>query len=387
MAWTVDYGSQARASERELQSTLEEAGVRVLAVHDAPVVPPEESAAARRSGDGYRSFVPYHARWRGLIPVPAQTMDLGFRDAGLASEPLPQPGEFGSDARCERPVSEAAAAAETARYLEVAVLSYAVARNVPAAEATSHLSGDLSFGTIAARTVVRAVLERAADRFLLTEEKTSLRLFLRAFALRDFFLQLAWFTEDLGDVPLQPKMRAFRFARTHPLLDAWRSGRTGFPFVDAGIRELHATGSMHPRVRSVAASFLCFDLGVDWRVGRDEWDGWLIEDTPALATGNWQWIAGVGADLAAYPRIYHPLKAARRFDPAAAYIRRWIPELVLGPDDTILDPYARRVTRQLRFDLFGPQQYPAPVLDHEAAARDYLARYGREVREASACAD
>jgi deoxyribodipyrimidine photo-lyase len=197
-------------------------------------------------------------------------------------------------------------------------------------------------------------------------------------------LQLAWYTAELGDIALQSKMRRFAFASTHPSLDAWRAGRTGFPLVDAGIRELHATGAMHPRVRAVAASFLCFDLGVDWRVGRDEWDRWLIEDTPALATGNWQWIAGVGADLAAYPRIYNPLRAARRFDPAARYIRRWIPELADQPDEAILDPAQRRSAQQLRLALFGPAQYPRPMLDHDAAARAFLARYGREVEAASA---
>ena len=84
---------------------------------------------------------------------------------------------------------------------------------------------------------------------------------------------------------------------------------------------------MHPHVRAVAASWLCFDMGVDWRVGRDEWDGWLIEDDVALATGNWQWIAGVGADMAQYPRIYNPERQRRRYDPAGEYVRRWIPEL------------------------------------------------------------
>jgi len=381
--WTLGYDAKSLRADRDLQSALEEAGLRALPVHDAPVVPPEESAAAHRQTDVYRAFVPYFARWRAFVPA-AYPAAASFADLGVESEPLPQPGEFGSAAHCERAVSEAAAAAASARFLEFSVLGYAGARNVPAAEATSHLSADLAFGTIAARTIVRAIHERARDPFLLTEEKMSLRLFLRAFAQRDFFLQLAWYTEDLGERPLQPKMRAFRFARTHPQLDAWRSGRTGFPIVDAGVRELHATGWMHPRVRAIAASFLCFDLGVDWRVGRDEWDRWLVEDTPALATGNWQWIAGVGADLAAHPRIYNPLKQARRFDPAATYIRRWIPELALQPDDAILDPYARRAARQLGFDLFGPQQYPAPVLDHEAAAREFLTRYGREVRAASA---
>jgi deoxyribodipyrimidine photo-lyase len=141
---------------------------------------------------------------------------------------------------------------------------------------------------------------------------------------------------------------------------------------------------MHPRVRAIAASFLCFDLGVDWRVGRDEWDRWLIEDTPALATGNWQWIAGVGADLAAYPRIYNPHTAVRRFDPAAIYIRRWIPELALVPDDAILDPATRHERRQLALDLYGPLAYPAPILNHQTAARGFLDRYSREVRAASA---
>jgi deoxyribodipyrimidine photo-lyase len=383
VVWTTGYDAKSVRAGRAVQSMLEEAGLRAVSVHDAPVIPPEESAAAHRDGDGYRAFVPYHARWRTLEPA-AYAGAPRFAALDAHSEALPQPAEFGADARCDRPVSEAAAAAACARFLEVKALAYAAGRNAPAADATSQLAADLAFGTIAARTVVRAVRERARDPFLLTEEKAALRLILRSFAQRDFFLQLAWFTEELGETPLQPKMRGFRFARTHPQLEAWRSGGTGFPIVDAGIRQLHATGWMHPRVRAIAASFLCFDLGVDWRVGRDEWNRWLIEDAPALATGNWQWIAGVGADLAAYPRIYNPLKAARRFDPAATFIRRWIPELALQPDDAILDPYGRRSARQLGLDLFGPQHYPAPILDHEKAARDFLARYSREIRTASA---
>ncbi len=142
-----------------------------------------------------------------------------------------------------------------------------------------------------------------------------MRLFLRALAHRDFFLQLSWFHPQTRNEPLQEKMRGFTSERSHPALDAWRAGTTGYPLVDAGIRQLHATGWMHPHVRAVAASWLCFDLGVDWRVGRDEWDRWLIEDDPALATGNWQWIAGVGADMAQYPRIYNPERQRRRYDP------------------------------------------------------------------------
>jgi deoxyribodipyrimidine photo-lyase len=134
---------------------------------------------------------------------------------------------------------------------------------------------------------------------------------------------------------------------------------------------------MHPRIRAIAASFLCFDLGVDWRVGREEWDRLLIEESAALATGNWQWVAGVGADLAAFPRIYNPLKQAQRFDPTAAYVRRWIPELAGVPDAAIFERRDGRA--QLALPLFGERGYPAPILDHEQAARGFLRRYRAEV--------
>ena len=381
VAWSCGYDPRSVRADRDLQSTLEEAGLRALPVHDAPAVPPEDSAATHSRGEGYRAFVPYHERWRELVPV-ADAGTAEFAAVEIASEPLPFPEEFGDSANavCNEIPGEQAARRKLAAFLAGPALHYGVARNVPAAGETSHLSVELSFGTISAREVVRAACERANDPFLLVEERTSLKLFLRSLAQRDFFLQLGWYNEALEEEPLQSKMRDFAFARTHRHLDAWRSGRTGFPLVDAGIRELRATGWMHPRVRAIAASFLCFDLGVDWRVGRDEWDQYLIEDAPALAVGNWQWIAGVGADLAAYPRIYNPLKQARRFDPATQYVRRWIPELASLSDAAILDPHVGRHERQLQLALFGERDYPLPVLDHETQARAFLERYAREVR-------
>jgi deoxyribodipyrimidine photo-lyase len=123
----------------------------------------------------------------------------------------------------------------------------------------------------------------------------------------------------------------------------------------------------------VAASFLCFDLGLDWRIGRDAWDGQLIEDEPALATGNWQWIAGVGADLAQFPRIYNPQKQARTLDPRGAYVRRWIPELAALPAGR--GSPLRPPPGQLALPLFSAPTYPPPVVEHEEAAREFLRRY------------
>ncbi|MBC5799671.1 MAG: FAD-binding domain-containing protein [Candidatus Eremiobacteraeota bacterium] len=347
-------------------------------MHDASAVAPDETAAARTAdeGRGYSSRAAYLLAWaeQPRPPVTA-SLRLAVPMVECDSDPLPQAAEFGGGG--ESPdVGERHARAACDAYLAAPALQYAAAREVPAGPPTARLSAALSFGTIAARTVLAAIDERAADRFLLVEERTSLDALRRSLAERDFFLQLAWFFEGSPDAPLQARMRHFPFAREHPALTAWRDGRTGYPLVDAGMRQLHATGWMHPRARAVAASFLCFDLGVDWRVGRDAWERDLEEDDAALATGNWQWIAGVGADLAQFPRVYNPRKQARVYDPAGAYARRWIPELRGVPVPGLTGMPREGNEGQLRLPLFGADPYPGPVVDHERAARDFLRRYG-----------
>ena len=371
VAWSASYDGAGSHADARLQSDLEEAGLQALIAHDAPAIPPEETAdASGADGGGYRAFVPYLAVWRECRPNTYELpLLLRFAASELQSEHLPIPAEFGAGDRASE-IDPTAATAQMERFLETDALQYALAANVPADDRTSHLSAHLSFGTIAARTVVRATLDRIADPFLLVEERSSLKLFLRALAQRDFFLQLGWFHPLTDDAPLQEKMRGFAFARKHAGLDAWRSGRTGYPLVDAGIRQLHATGWMHPHVRAVAASFLCFDLGVDWRIGRDEWDGYLIEDDLALATGNWQWIAGVGADMAQYPRIYNPERQRRRYDPDGTYVKTWVHELAHVPA-----PSRRSIAGQIELPLFTTAEYPQPVVDHEVEAGAFLTRY------------
>jgi deoxyribodipyrimidine photo-lyase len=373
-AWSCAYDATGLQQDRRLQSALEEAGFEATVVHDAPAVAPEESAAARSAGGaGYRAFAPYFEVWCDLpIPSHEHPLLLRFSACTVRSEPLPAPQEFG-DADKEVAAGAAAARARLESFLREGVAQYAVAATVPSDDRTSHLSAHLSFGTISARSVVRLVRERLGDPFSLSEERHSLRLFLRSLARRDFFLQLSWFHPSTQDQPLQEKMRDFRWERSHPALDSWRAGSTGYPLVDAGIRQLHATGWMHPHVRAVAASWLCFDLGIDWRIGREEWDRWLIEDEPALATGNWQWIAGIGADMAQYPRIYNPERQRRRYDPSGAYVRRWVHELQHVPLESW---YGRRSdSQQLALALYAGDSYGKPAIDHGVAARAFLRRY------------
>ncbi len=374
VAWSASYDSDAMRSDRALQHELEERALVAEIVHDAPAIAPEESAAARSAtGPGYRSFAPYFEIWWNLpIASHEHPLLLRFAASDVESEPLPSVDEFGAH-RDGVAAGPAVARRCFDRFLREAASRYAIAANVPSEDRTSHLSAHLSFGTISARAIARTVREQLSDPFALSEERFSLRLFLRALAHRDFFLQLSWFHPWTHDQPLQEKMRDFAWERSHRALDRWRSGTTGYPLVDAGIRQLHATGWMHPHVRTVAASWLCFDIGVDWRVGRDEWDRWLVEDELALATGNWQWIAGVGADMAQYPRIYNPERQRRRYDPAGAYVRRWVRELQHVP----LDGWYGRppASPQLRLALYAGDAYPKPAVDHAVAARAFLRRY------------
>ncbi|HEY1654451.1 MAG TPA: FAD-binding domain-containing protein [Candidatus Tumulicola sp.] len=374
-AWSAAYDQNGIEADRRLQSELEEAGLRASVVHDAPAIAPEETAERSTSGDGYRAFGPFLEVWRD-VPIASHEHPLLVRfaqdGAQAQGERLPDPAEFGST-ESAADAGPAAARKALEAFLRDGATRYAQAANVPSDDRTSRLSAHLSFGTISARSVVAAARKRLEDPLLLSEERFSLRRFLQSLARRDFFLQLSWFHPQTQDEPLQEKMRGFPFARSHRALEAWRAGTTGFPLVDAGIRQLRATGWMHPHARAVAASFLCFDLGVDWRIGRDAWDAHSIEDDPAVATGNWQWIAAVGADMAQYPRIYNPQRQRRRCDPDGSYVRRWVRELERIP--VVQWREDRADSPQLTLDLASPSGYPPPVVDHERAAREFLRRY------------
>ncbi|HEV3090796.1 MAG TPA: FAD-binding domain-containing protein [Candidatus Cybelea sp.] len=371
IAWSAAYDGDGAAEDRRLQSDLEEAGLEAMLVHDAPAIAPEAIATAH--GDGYRAFAPFFDRWWSLaVASHEQPLLLQFLARRGDATPLPRPQDFGSSQQ----VADAGSARARAlfeRFLRDDVTRYQEAAAIPAADATSQLGAHLSFGTISARTIARRCRERMGDPFALAEERASLKLFLRSLARRDFFLQLSWFHPETQNEALQEKMRGFVWASNHPALTRWIEGRTGHPLVDAGVRQLQQTGWMHPYVRAVAASVLCYDLGVDWRVGREQWERLLVEDDPAVATGNWQWIAAVGADMAQYPRIYNPERQRRRCDPAGTYVRRWIPQLRAVPAEAW---YGRSdETPQLELALFGADAYPAPAVEHADAARDFLARY------------
>jgi deoxyribodipyrimidine photo-lyase len=235
--------------------------------------------------------------------------------------------------------------------------TYRADRDVLDGAGGSALSAALRFGTLSPRAVVRAVAGAGADR----------EAFIRQLAWRDWFAHLLAEEPSLPTRSLRPEFEGIRWHHDPDGLEAWKSGRTGYPVVDAGMRQLAATGTMHNRARMITASFLVKDLLVDWRLGERHFRHLLVDGDVPQNAGNWQWVAGTGPDAAPYFRVFNPVTQSRAHDPTGAYIRRWVPELAGLDDDAVHAPWT---VGPLELALAGVtlgDQYPAPIVDHAAA--------------------
>lgn len=236
VAWSESYDGVALREGRAATDELLAGGLRVLRVHDAPAIQAAQTTRVRATqGDGYRAFGPYFEAWIACEPASYEaSASVRFFTATLANEPAPEPQEFGG--RKEDSAADSEGARDHLhRFLIGCAPQYSIGANVPSEDGTSRLSAHLSFGTISARSVVRATNERCRDPFLLAEERLSLKRFLRAVAMRDFFLQLRWYHPETDSLPLQERMRDFAFASDHPALQAWLQGRVVVPFERAHV--------------------------------------------------------------------------------------------------------------------------------------------------------
>ncbi|MBF0569651.1 MAG: deoxyribodipyrimidine photo-lyase [Candidatus Omnitrophica bacterium] len=226
---------------------------------------------------------------------------------------------------------------------------YARLRDLPVEDGTTRLSAHLKFGTVSVREVYWAVRKALGAEHPL----------IRQLFWRDFFTTIAYHFPHVFGNAFYPEYDAIRWENDQRLFQAWCEGRTGFPIVDAGMRELNTTGFMHNRVRMIAASFLVKDLHIDWRWGERSFARKLVDYDPAVNNGNWQWAASTGCDHQPYFRIFNPWLQQKRFDPRAVYIKKWVPELGnCGPDQI------HSVERN-GGALLG---YPRPVISHAVGA-------------------
>ncbi len=302
-------------------------------------------------------FTPFHKAWERTPVSRVETAPVSWADLGTAPVALPEP-DLPVDAGTN------AAHARLAAFVEV-VDDYPDLRDIPAVDGTSALSADLHFGTIGPRTLIDVVGTHTPGR----------RAFVRQLAWRDWYTHLLVQSPDMLERALKPGYDDIAWRHDDAGFEAWRTGRTGYPLVDAGMRQLLQTGWMHNRVRMVAASFLTKHLLIDWRRGERWFRRQLIDGDVAQNAGNWQWVAGTGPDAAPYFRIFNPIAQSQKFDPDGSYLRRWVPELRGLDDNAIHTPWDVGPLELAEAGVVLDDTYPAPIVDHAEARERCLDAY------------
>lgn len=375
--WNRRYEPSIAARDARVDAALRARGLATATERGLPSASLlwEPEAIATKRGQPFRMFTPFWRACRAHPPLgPARAPGkLPAPPRWTASVPLAAFGlrpQVGWDARLRAAWSpgEIGARARLQRFVRRGLPQYWRWRDHPGRDVSSRLSPHLHFGEIGPRAVWSAV-ERMAVRHQIDPGP-----FLRELAWREFAHHLLHHFPHSAVAPLRPAFEHFPWAPATSAA-AWRRGLTGYPLVDAGMRELWATGFMHNRVRMVAAAFLVKHLLVPWQEGaRHFWDT-LVDADLADNTLGWQWCAGSGVDAAPFFRIFNPVIQGRRFDPDGSYVRRWVPELAkLLPHD-LHAPWLARADLLARAGIVLGQTYPAPIVDHQWARARALAAF------------
>jgi deoxyribodipyrimidine photo-lyase len=269
---------------------------------------------------------------------------------------------------------EPAARARLAAWVDTRVEAYAERRNRMDLDGTSRLSQDLRWGLLSPVEVV----DRAEG------EGEGRRVFVAEVAWREFYGHVLAHHPRVLRESFKPAFADLAWRDDPDAFEAWRTGQTGYPVVDAAMRQLRATGFVHNRARMIAASFLTKDLLLDWRLGEAEFMRHLLDGDVASNNGGWQWTTGTGTDPQPWFRVFNPILQGKRFDPDGAYVRRWVPELAGVPGEAIHEPWLLDGAGQAAAGVRIGTEYPAPIVDHAAARERALEVYGaaREVPSA-----
>jgi deoxyribodipyrimidine photo-lyase len=376
--WNEIAHEPHRTIADEVAAALREIGVRAQSFPgDLLVVP---AKLRNKEGRGLRVFTPF---WRRVLasgdPPPPLPAPKTLRAVpNLAGETLenwrlePAQPDWAGGLRDTWIAGELSAQAKLADFLKNGMAGYASARDRPDRKGTSDLSPHLRFGEVSPRQVWHAARFAAAERHAPTGDIDK---FLSELGWREFCRHLLVDVPDLATRNLQPAFDAFPWRHDKTALRAWQLGRTGYPLVDAGMRELWCTGVMHNRVRMVVASFLVKHLLIDWREGeRWFWDT-LVDADPGSNPANWQWVAGSGADAAPYFRVFNPVLQGEKFDPGGSYVRRWVPELGRLPASMIHRPWCVAPLELTAAGVEFGKTYPKPIVEHKAGRERALAAY------------
>jgi len=357
----TDFSNYARQRDQEVKSELNLELVNGLLIH-----PP--GAAVKADGTPYTVFTPFYNTWLAL-PLPSDPLPIPDHlpaHPPLSSEALPPSNEIDGF-----PAGEEQAKRRLDDFLQFSVGDYHNQRDRVDLEGTSLLSPYLRFGLLSSRNVyaqLRPFLDNpqthdGASKWL--NELVWREFYFNIMAAFPFVLHGA-FREAMRDIPWRSSPQD---------LHAWQSGHTGYPLVDAGMRQLAQTGWMHNRARMITASFFTKDLLINWQEGEAWFMQQLLDGDPASNNGGWQWTAGTGTDAAPYFRVFNPVTQSRKFDPQGEYIRTWLPELAAVPDAFIHEPWKMPSELQVKAGVQIGRDYPAPIVDHGFARQRALAAY------------
>ncbi|MFC7625921.1 cryptochrome/photolyase family protein [Microlunatus sp. GCM10028923] len=352
---SADGTPYGRRRDRRVGDLLAESGLELIMTGSPYAIGP--GLVRTGSGGPYQVFTPFHRAWRDHgWPAPAPGIEPTWHrsDVDPAHRRLPDPADH--DAGEER------ALARWWRYLEEAIDRYDAERDRPDLDATSRMSIPLKYGELHPRTLLADV---AAGPSTSGREK-----FVAELCWREFYADVLWHRPQSAWRDLRPELAAMDYADPDDaaeLITAWKQGRTGFPAVDAAMRQLAAEGWMHNRMRMITASFLIKDLHVWWPVGARYFLDQLLDGDLASNNHGWQWVAGTGTDAAPYFRIFNPVTQAKRFDPDGDYVRRWVPELRHLAGAAVHEPW--------RAGDGYADGYPERIVDHAEEREVALTRY------------
>ncbi|ELZ35034.1 deoxyribodipyrimidine photolyase [Halogeometricum pallidum JCM 14848] len=358
VVWNQDYSGLARTRDAAVRRALDDAGVGRESVHDA--IHHQPGSITTNAGDPYSVYTYFWKKWRDREkagPYPAPDADSL---ADVTGEDLPGIGDLGF----EEPTAEVPdAGTEAARerlssFCADAIYRYAEDREYPERDATSRLSTDLKWGTVGVREVYEATEEAAAEAD--GEEAESVEEFQSQLAWREFYAHVLYFNPEVVTENYKSYENGIEWRDDAAALTAWKDGETGYPIVDAGMRQLRAEAYMHNRVRMLVASFLTKDLLLDWREGYAHFREHLADHDTANDNGGWQWAASTGTDAQPYFRVFNPATQGERYDPEATYIKEHVPELRDADPETVHDwPELSPTERES-----AAPDYVAPIVDH-----------------------
>jgi deoxyribodipyrimidine photo-lyase len=374
-----DYSRYAQQRDARISAALPLHLTGGLTVH-----PP--GSVLKADGEPYTVFTPFSRAWK-ILPLPSEG-DLLAAPGALPLAPnvpsLPIPKSPSLPANVHFPPGESEAQLRLGAFVDPAdplIYGYAEGRNRLDQEGTSQLSPYLRFGMVSSRRAVVSALA-AANAATNVRERQAAETWLNELIWREFYIHILHHFPHVSESSFRPEYDRIAWENNQDNFAAWCEGRTGYPVVDAAMRQLAETGWMHNRARMIVASFLVKDLLIDWRWGERFFMRHLVDGDPAANNGGWQWTAGTGTDAAPYFRVFNPILQGKKHDPNGAYVRRWLPALNHVPHKHLHSPWEMPENAQKSAGCIIGKDYPSPTVDHAWARRRTLAAY-RLAREPS----